>query len=66
MWYELTFDNKTINHITKTVYNPDFWAREIRRYITDNIEDVIAEKVIYSQNIKTFSITVEKNELIIN
>lgn len=65
MDYQLTFDNKTINHITKIVYNPDFWAREIRRYITDNIEDVIAEKVIYSPNIKTFSITVEKNELII-
>ena len=65
MWYELSFDNKTINHITKVVYNPDFWAREIRRYITDNIEDVIAEKVIHSANAKTFSITVEKNEMII-
>lgn len=65
MDYELIFDNKTINHITKSVYNPDFWAREIRRYITDYIEDVIAEKVIYSPNIKSFSITVEKNELII-
>jgi ATP-dependent Clp protease ATP-binding subunit ClpA len=65
MWYELTFDNKTINHITKIVYNPDFWAREIRRYITDNIEDIIAEKVIHSATTKTFSITVEKNEIII-
>lgn len=65
MWYELSFDNKTINHITKIVYNPDFWAREIRRYITDNIEDIIAEKVIHSSNIKTFEITVEKNEIII-
>jgi ATP-dependent Clp protease ATP-binding subunit ClpA len=65
MDYELLFDSKTINHITKIVYNPDFWAREIRRYITDNIEDVIAEKVIYSPDIKSFSITVEKNELII-
>ena len=65
MDYELIFDNKTINHITKAVYNPDFWAREIRRYITDYIEDIIAEKVIYYPNIKSFSITVEKNELII-
>jgi ATP-dependent Clp protease ATP-binding subunit ClpA len=65
MDYELVFDNKTINHITKAVYNPDFGAREIRRYITDYIEDIIAEKVIYSPNVKSFSITVEKNELII-
>jgi ATP-dependent Clp protease ATP-binding subunit ClpC len=65
MWYELSFDNKTLNHVTKVVYNPDFWAREIRRYITDNIEDIIAEKVIHSSNVKTFEVTVEKNEIVI-
>lgn len=65
MNYSLKFDNKVINFIAKTVYNPDFWAREIRRFITDQIEDVIAEKVIMSSQIKDFTITVEKNELIV-
>ncbi len=66
MSYTFSYDNKTINFIAKTVYNPDFWAREIRRYITDNIEDLIAEKVIWNANKKDFSITVEKNTLIIS
>ena len=66
MWYTFTFDNKTINFIAKTVYNPDFWAREIRRFITDNIEDTIAEKVILNPNKKDFSSTVEKNTLIVS
>jgi len=65
MNYSLSFDNKVINFIAKTVYNPDFWAREIRRFITDQIEDVIAEKVIMSSLVKDFTITVEKNELIV-
>lgn len=66
MSYTFSYDNKTINFIAKTVYNPDFWAREIRRYITDNIEDLIAEKVIWNANKKDFSISVEKNTLIIS
>ncbi len=66
MSYTFSYDNKTINFIAKTVYNPDFWAREIRRYITDNIEDLIAEKVIWNAHKKDFSITVEKNTLIIS
>jgi ATP-dependent Clp protease ATP-binding subunit ClpA len=65
MNYILKFDNKVINFIAKTVYNPDFWAREIRRYITDQIEDVIAEKVIMSSHVKDFTLTIEKNELIV-
>ncbi|MCP4522803.1 MAG: ATP-dependent Clp protease ATP-binding subunit [Candidatus Gracilibacteria bacterium] len=63
--YSLTIDNKVLSFISKTVYNPDFGAREIRRFITDNIEDFIAEKVVISATKKDFSITVEKNELII-
>ena len=66
MSYTFSYDNKTINFIAKTVYNPDFWAREIRRYITDNIEDLIAEKVIWNANKKDFSVTIEKNTLIIS
>lgn len=65
MWYTFEFDTKVVNHITKIVYNPDFWAREIRRYITDNIEDTIAEKVILDGNKKDFQATIEKKEIII-
>ncbi len=60
---KLNFDNKIINNITKKVYNPDFWAREIRRFITDNIEDIIAENIINNPKKKEFNIVLEKNEL---
>jgi len=62
-WFKLTYDPKIINHIAKKVYNPDFWAREVRRYITDNIEDIIAEKIINNSNKKDFNISLEKQEL---
>lgn len=59
----LTYNARVLNFITKSVYNPEFWAREIRRYITDNIEDLIAEKVILSPEKKSFEIFIEKQEL---
>ncbi len=60
---ELKLDRKVINFITKKVYNPEFWAREIRRYINDYIEDIIAEKLINNQNKKSFELYIEKDEL---
>jgi ATP-dependent Clp protease ATP-binding subunit ClpC len=62
---ELKYDTKVINFITKIVYNPDFWAREVRRFINDNIEDSIAEQIIHNQKKKNFQITIEKNEIIV-
>jgi len=61
--YTLKYDLKVINFITKTVYNPDFWAREVRRYIVDNIEDLIAEKIINNTNINSFELHIEKDKL---
>lgn len=43
---EFTYDDKILPYITKEVYNPEFWAREVRRYIQDNIEDEIANILI--------------------
>ena len=62
---EISFDTKTINLIAKDVYNPEFWAREVRRYITDMIEDKIAEKILLSKAQKTFEIEANKSELIV-
>jgi len=63
---ELKYDTKVINFITKVVYNPDFWAREVRRFINDHIEDSIAEKIINNQKKKSFEIKVEKNEIVVS
>lgn len=62
---EITYDNKALNFITKNVYNPEFWAREIRRYITDEIEDKIAEKIIHSPRKKAFKFVVENGKLVL-
>ncbi len=59
----LSYDTKVLNYITKQVYNPAFGAREIRRFITDNIEDAIAESIITSPSKKDFELSLEKDEL---
>jgi len=61
----IKYDNKILNFITKSVYNPEFWAREIRRYIIDSIEDKIATKIINSPRKKEFEFVLEKNELVL-
>ncbi|MDD2907211.1 MAG: ATP-dependent Clp protease ATP-binding subunit [Candidatus Gracilibacteria bacterium] len=61
--YTLKYDLKVVNFITKTVYNPDFGAREVRRYIVDNVEDLIAEKIINTTNSNIFELVVEKDKL---
>ena len=45
------------------MYNPEFGAREIRRYITDNIEDAIAESIIAKSSKKEFELKTIKGEL---
>lgn len=60
-----SYDTKVLNYITKNVYNPEFWAREIRRYIIDNIEDLIAEKLLLEPWKSNFDISIIKNNIVI-
>ena len=62
---KLTFNSKVLEFISKEVYNPEFWAREIRRYISDNLEDKIANLLIFGKKTDTMNIEVQKGELII-
>ncbi len=64
-WLTLEYNSSVINFITKKVYNPTFWAREVRRYIIDNIEDNIAEKIINNRNKKIFKLETNKDKIII-
>lgn len=57
---ELTYDNKVINAIAKEVYNPEFGAREVRRFITDIIEDQVAEQILKNAKQQTFTLTTTK------
>jgi ATP-dependent Clp protease ATP-binding subunit ClpC len=61
----LEFDTKAITRISKDVYNPEFGAREIRRYITDQIEDQIAEQILSDSNKKKFVLSAGKDGIIV-
>jgi len=59
------YDTKTLGFITKSVYNPEFGAREIRRFITDQIEDMIAESLLRHPNKKDFALEAGKEKLLV-
>lgn len=61
--FHFDYDLKVVNYITKQVYNPEFGAREVRRYIIDMIEDSMAEKIISWKQDNTFTLSIKKNEL---
>lgn len=62
-WLSLNYDGKLINAIAKEVYNPEFGAREIRRYITDNIEDQIAERILKDTKKSSFTLSFQKGKI---
>lgn len=62
---DLFFDNKVINFISKKVYNPEFWAREINRFIIDNIEDLIAKDLISKKISDKITLSIDKNKITI-
>jgi ATP-dependent Clp protease ATP-binding subunit ClpA len=43
----LNYDKKVVNFIAREVYNPEYGAREVKRFITDKIEDKIATNLIF-------------------
>jgi len=59
----LSYDAKLINTIAKQVYNPEFGAREIRRFITDVIEDQIAEKILLNAKKDSFILEAQKEKI---
>lgn len=61
----LTHDTKALNLILKETYNPEFGARPVRRYLQDNIEDAIADRIIQGKNTVAIHITAEKGKLLL-
>lgn len=64
-WMDLIYDAKVITRIAREVYNPEFWAREIRRYLTTHLEDQIAEQILTSSSKKKFTLTAGKDGVIV-
>lgn len=63
-WVELEVTPSVLTFIAKEVYNPEYWAREIRRFIQDKLEDKLAEMLIYSPKCDKITVKASKNELI--
>lgn len=61
----LKYDKKVVNHIAKSVYNPEYWAREVKRYIIEKIEDKIAQNLIYGKVSDTITLSLDKKEIVI-
>ncbi len=61
----LAYDKKVINHIAKQVYNPEYWAREVKRYIIEKIEDKIAQNLIYGKVSDTITLSIDKKDIVI-
>lgn len=59
-----SYDTKTVNHILKETYNPEYGARPVRRFIQDSIEDKIADAMIEKKWLKTITTTIEKKWLV--
>ena len=57
---ELSFDEAVIEKIAKEGFDPEFGARPLKRYIQDNIEDMIADRKLKKElkrgNIAKFTI----------
>lgn len=62
---ELKYDKKIINFIAKEVYNPEYWAREVKRYLIEKIEDKIAQNLIYGKVSDTITLSLNKKEIVI-
>ncbi len=58
----LSFDNQIIDKIIKEGYDKEFGARPIQRYIQDNIEDLLAKKLLRDEIKRGDKITVSVDQ----
>ena len=57
------YDTKAVTYIVSSTYNPEYWARPVRRYIQEKIEDVIADVLVDRQIKKHITLSSEKKGL---
>lgn len=65
-WVEIEISNPVLNHISKKVFNPEYGAREVKRYIQDFLEDEIASILIYNPKCVKIELSLKKWEIIFN
>lgn len=63
IWVALTYDTKAQNSILEETYNPEYWARPVRRFIQDALEDVVADMMIRDAKKKAVAVSAVKWKL---
>jgi len=63
----LSIDPQTLNWIAKNGYDPTYGARPLRRFVADNLEEKIAEKILSNeiQRGSQVNVRVENNQLVV-
>ncbi len=62
----IKYDSKVINYILSKTYNPEYWARPIRRFIQDVIETELSNLLINKKTNDIISLYINKWELEFN
>lgn len=62
---DLSYTPKVINHLTKTSFSPEFWAREVSRNIVNEVENLIAQHLLYHKKCDTLKLDIQKQKLIL-
>lgn len=58
-----SYTTKAVNFIVKKTFNPTFWARPVRRYIQDAIEDIIANAILEKAAKKSVEVSADTKQL---
>ena len=63
-----SYTDQAVSFIAKESFSVKFGARNMRRYISRHIEDIIADKIIssYENGVNTITVDSDSTELIIN
>lgn len=59
---KISFDDSVIEKISKSATDPEFGARNVRRYITDNIESYLSKEILENRIIKGSAVTLSVDE----
>lgn len=59
---KVSFDDSVLEKISKTGFDPEFGARNIRRFITDNIESFLSKEILENRIQKGSSVTLGVDE----
>jgi ATP-dependent Clp protease ATP-binding subunit ClpA len=55
---EIVFDDKILAKIAKEGFDKEFGARPLKRFIQDNIEDLIAQRMLKDEIVRGDKITI--------